>query len=428
MKITNTILKNTAFILSFLSIAVTVSSCGIEFTAYGYDDVYASPNERAKRQVNVVQRESTNCYQDPAYEKITEVYSDTLDTDSADIVEGENNYSSYDEDDYYDYAYSARIRRFHRPYLMYDYYADYYTNLYWYTYDPWYWGTSIYLGYHWWYPSYYSYYWGYPYYYGYYPYHHHHYYNHGHHYHNHGHNNVAYYNSHDRNSNFYRSLSTGSYVSSNNRFIAKNGQKRITTDRTVNPSTTFGDKYNAKFGSSAVTKGTINGKPVAKENATTFASEKHNRELQKPTVNNQVRLQKPPQNRKTITKPNINNRQGSTITNNNQRNINTNQNIKHTTRTYTPPAVRQPRSTNEFTRQPATKQNNNTFRKPATTSQRSISIPRRSNNSSTISVPRSNTRNNSSSFRSSSSSSTSRSSGTHSSGSSSSSSRSVGRK
>lgn len=68
-----------------------------------------------------------------------------------------NNYYNFDPDDYYDYSYTARIRRFHRPYLGFGYFDGFYTNLYWYTYDPWDWGISIYFGYHWW-PYYHYYY------------------------------------------------------------------------------------------------------------------------------------------------------------------------------------------------------------------------------------------------------------------------------
>lgn len=57
---------------------------------------------------------------------------------------------SFNYDDYYDYSYSVRIKRFHRPLYGFGYYDDCYTNLYWYTYDPWVWGTSVYLGYDWW--------------------------------------------------------------------------------------------------------------------------------------------------------------------------------------------------------------------------------------------------------------------------------------
>jgi hypothetical protein len=62
----------------------------------------------------------------------------------------------YSDDDYYDYAYSARLRRFSNPYNNWGYYDNYYTNSYWYDYNPYNYGTSIYLGYNWWRPSYYG--------------------------------------------------------------------------------------------------------------------------------------------------------------------------------------------------------------------------------------------------------------------------------
>src|SRR5574344_170105 len=43
----------------------------------------------------------------------------------------------------YDYEYTARINRFHRD-MGFNYYDDYYTNLYWYTGDPFFWGSNIY--------------------------------------------------------------------------------------------------------------------------------------------------------------------------------------------------------------------------------------------------------------------------------------------
>ncbi|MCW3104602.1 MAG: hypothetical protein JWO09_3042 [Bacteroidetes bacterium] len=68
-----------------------------------------------------------------------------------------NNYyedKPFDYDDYYDYEYSARLRRFHNNVGYYGYYDNYYTNTYYYTYDPFYYGTSVYMGYNFWGPSY----------------------------------------------------------------------------------------------------------------------------------------------------------------------------------------------------------------------------------------------------------------------------------
>ena len=61
--------------------------------------------------------------------------------DGDDQYDGE----SYDYEDDYAYEYSSRIRRFHRPVVVYDYYDPFYTDLY--FYDPYYLpGASIYVG------------------------------------------------------------------------------------------------------------------------------------------------------------------------------------------------------------------------------------------------------------------------------------------
>jgi hypothetical protein len=64
-----------------------------------------------------------------------------------------NNYNG----DYYDYEYSSKIKRFYEPAYGYGYYDPYYTNSYWYDYNPYSWGVSIYLGYNWWAPASYYY-------------------------------------------------------------------------------------------------------------------------------------------------------------------------------------------------------------------------------------------------------------------------------
>lgn len=66
----------------------------------------------------------------------------------------------FEYDDYYDYEYAARLKRFHNSCGTYSYYDNYYTNSYYYSGNPYNYGTSIYMGYSWWGPSYatYSYY------------------------------------------------------------------------------------------------------------------------------------------------------------------------------------------------------------------------------------------------------------------------------
>jgi len=81
--------------------------------------------------------------------EIEKTQNDTLDISS----------ENYNTDDYYDYSFSSRIKRFHRPMFYSNYYGGIYTDYYWYNTDPFYWGTSIYSGYNWCSPyySYYSY-------------------------------------------------------------------------------------------------------------------------------------------------------------------------------------------------------------------------------------------------------------------------------
>ncbi|GAB4135616.1 MAG: hypothetical protein Fur0041_09780 [Bacteroidia bacterium] len=63
----------------------------------------------------------------------------------------------FDYDDYYDYEYAARLRRFNHPMNGCGYYGNYYTNSYFYNYNPYYYGTSVYMGYNFWGPSYMTY-------------------------------------------------------------------------------------------------------------------------------------------------------------------------------------------------------------------------------------------------------------------------------
>ena len=57
----------------------------------------------------------------------------------------DDEYVYYDDDDY-EYRYSSRIRRFHRPFNGFNYYSPCYTDRYWYDWNnPYMWGQSIYM-------------------------------------------------------------------------------------------------------------------------------------------------------------------------------------------------------------------------------------------------------------------------------------------
>ena len=162
-------------------------------------------------------------------ETIIDAYTQNNSSIEDSTVENEE-YNSYN-DDYYDFSYSSRIRRFHRP-MMYNhgFYSGFYTDYYWYNPDPFYWGSSIYSGFGWYSPYYtyspfYSFYSPY-----YYDYHYSHWYNHGHFghygYHNHHHNNYAYYN--NLNSDNYTYGPRGSLTSNNRNLIKSNVKSRNT--------------------------------------------------------------------------------------------------------------------------------------------------------------------------------------------------------
>ena len=217
------------------------NGCGMPIQTIAYDDVYAT---NLKEHEPFIAEDSDNAiYQDNSYVKKKQHYRELIKVEDS-IAEQENfnaeelqgeydvNYAEFDEEDYYDYAYSARLRRFYHPVVYRDYYADYYTNLYWYTYDPFCWGTSIYLGYSWWYPSYYSsLYWD-PFYN---PYWHHH---HFHHHHHHSHYDVCYFNYMDYNSNMYRGSSVGGSIKRAGNVSGSSIKKHITRNdnKTVKPS------------------------------------------------------------------------------------------------------------------------------------------------------------------------------------------------
>jgi hypothetical protein len=158
-----------------------------------------------------------------------QIENETLDADTSDT-----NY--YETDDYYDYSFSSRIRRFHRPMYNTGYYGGIYTDYYWYNNDPFYCGTSIYYGYNWNSP-YYSYYSYSPFYYDYYytPYYTGGYYSYyGYSYNNHHHHSNNNYSTIHTNSNTNHSYTTG-----HRRSLSSQGNRGVknTTLNTSRPNT-----------------------------------------------------------------------------------------------------------------------------------------------------------------------------------------------
>ena len=217
----------TTTILSFL-VAIMLSSCTTVYYTQSYEDAnYLSPNEFTEFDDYTVQNTEL--------EQEDEIYSDTIEDGT--IV---NNYYGdyYEADDYYDFSYSARIRRFHQPLWSIGYYGGLYTDYYWYSSNPYHCGMSIYYGYNYYDPFYSPYYsFGYS---PYYSYYNHHYYGNNHHY-NYGynhHNDViySYNNSYDNNSFHYGPRGSMSSKTNTNRSVTSvvNSPNNKNTNSTYN--------------------------------------------------------------------------------------------------------------------------------------------------------------------------------------------------
>lgn len=159
------------------AVTCLLSACSTANFAY-YDDIYtstseetqvkaATPGATAAASNATVEADSiiyetdengnllrTLTYYPGSSEPVITTYMEVVNDDGTKSTVAVGS-SGYDPDDYYDYSYASRIRRFHTDvYAGWGYYDPYFTNLYWYDYSPASWGISIYLGYNWWWPGY----------------------------------------------------------------------------------------------------------------------------------------------------------------------------------------------------------------------------------------------------------------------------------
>lgn len=143
---TSSMHKSMLAMASLLAATLLFTSCGTTFMVAA-DDVYGNvPSREEERRQN--REEQMNQRNDESAGNLSGASAYNYSEEAA--VEDTFNY-----DDYYDYEYSSRLRRFQNENkLNHDYYSDYYTNVYWYDANPYNYGTSIYLGYSWWYPEY----------------------------------------------------------------------------------------------------------------------------------------------------------------------------------------------------------------------------------------------------------------------------------
>lgn len=121
-------------------ISLFLASCSTTYDASApYDEVYAVPGSS-----KVVATERVTVTTQPV-ETTTEYEGDYYSPEYRSATA--ENEEEFNPDEYYDYEYSSRIKRFHEPNVGFDYYNNYYTDVYYYTGNPAYYGTSIYSGY-----------------------------------------------------------------------------------------------------------------------------------------------------------------------------------------------------------------------------------------------------------------------------------------
>lgn len=139
-------------VLSNLALMLLSSCAGLKNSTYT-DDVYANPKVEKQEEARLA---AIAKEQREAREK---AYKDSVAADQKAKDDANPYYKDRDfkYDDYYDYEYATRLRRFDNSVYGLGYYDNYYTNSYWYSGNPYNYGVSVYNGYSWWGPGYNSY-------------------------------------------------------------------------------------------------------------------------------------------------------------------------------------------------------------------------------------------------------------------------------
>lgn len=146
-------MKNFIFI-SCLSVLILLSSCATQSKLVSYnDDVYANPAEDRKEETRLATIKKQK--QEEAYKRYNDSLAQIKEKQKAlDDANPVYQDREFKYDDYYDYEYATRIKRFDNQINGLSYYDNYYTNTYWYNQNPYNYGTSVYNGYSWWGNSY----------------------------------------------------------------------------------------------------------------------------------------------------------------------------------------------------------------------------------------------------------------------------------
>jgi Ni/Co efflux regulator RcnB len=124
---------------------IFLASCSKTYesaTTYPYDEVYDTYGESRVAYTN------SNSLSNSGSQRDSESYSE------GDYYSPEYTTDEFESEDYYDYEYASRVRRFHQPNPGFGYYDPFYTDYYRYGYSPFSFGTSIYSGWGSMYPHY----------------------------------------------------------------------------------------------------------------------------------------------------------------------------------------------------------------------------------------------------------------------------------
>jgi hypothetical protein len=137
---------------------VLLASCVTQKTGTSTynDDVYANPSEDriADARLAEVKRQEQQAVDKRYNDSIAKISQAQKQKDDANPYYKDR---AFKYDDYYDYEYATRVKRFNNNINGLGYYDNYYTNSYWYNHNPYNYGVSVYNGYSWWGSSYNSY-------------------------------------------------------------------------------------------------------------------------------------------------------------------------------------------------------------------------------------------------------------------------------
>lgn len=141
-------MKQSVLVLNLI-LLFFISSCATQRQTASNDDIYADPKEdRIEAARIAAEKKAAREAREKRYnDSIAAVKQAQKDKDDANPYYKDREFKY---DDYYDYEYATRIKRFDNSINGLSYYDNYYTNSYWYNRNPYNYGVSVYNGYSWW--------------------------------------------------------------------------------------------------------------------------------------------------------------------------------------------------------------------------------------------------------------------------------------